>query len=453
VAMAAATSSGGTSPSTVSWNHVSLPLPPVLAPSAGSPASASFDLPAPYIATATSATSTDASTEPVNTLPLISALTGLFIDSLHLPLLSLMLLVSVLLVRALLVTWKVLTPAAAAEGGGRSGQPPIDAEVRAEVRGRVGGNATTALVDALRCERLKRLLVALNDNGLSERLYVLLQAPEFQLLAVLAGALCVELTDLKAITGVRLASLLSVPILLVRYQFGPSAAAATFTTFTLLGMLNNLRNALAVSIDDINLQYETVSKHPGKRLVLSVWFGFFGGVQRQWDCWRTYHICGTLLSIAPSLCAIAIRSARSGNPGVVLVGLQYHLGPFYGCFLIALYISYARRVVLREVVVSSQPPPTQGEEPPRHVATDAQTPLPPVPPAEAAQPPSREDVCVICMDFAATHAPVPCGHRSLCHTCAGTLISTAQQFQLEPECVVCRQPVREMVRIFLSGSQ
>lgn len=49
--------------------------------------------------------------------------------------------------------------------------------------------------------------------------------------------------------------------------------------------------------------------------------------------------------------------------------------------------------------------------------------------------------CVVCLDKAATHAVVPCGHRALCMPCGG-------KFQVGQKCPVCRQAVEDVRQIF-----
>ena len=52
----------------------------------------------------------------------------------------------------------------------------------------------------------------------------------------------------------------------------------------------------------------------------------------------------------------------------------------------------------------------------------------------------RATDCVVCMDAAATHALVPCGHKCVCESCASRLST----------CPTCRTPVQAHLRIFNS---
>lgn len=57
---------------------------------------------------------------------------------------------------------------------------------------------------------------------------------------------------------------------------------------------------------------------------------------------------------------------------------------------------------------------------------------------------SDDDNCVICMVEKATHAVVPCGHKSLCTNCAATLTSS----QVKRLCPICREPIVMTMKIF-----
>lgn len=52
-------------------------------------------------------------------------------------------------------------------------------------------------------------------------------------------------------------------------------------------------------------------------------------------------------------------------------------------------------------------------------------------------PEKREAACTVCLDRAATHAFVPCGHQSACSTCAATVASSYQHAR-SPVCPICR---------------
>ena len=49
--------------------------------------------------------------------------------------------------------------------------------------------------------------------------------------------------------------------------------------------------------------------------------------------------------------------------------------------------------------------------------------------------------CVVCMTAAATHALLPCGHRSICEQCA-------KKFGVGSQCPVCRKSVDDVSKIF-----
>jgi len=55
---------------------------------------------------------------------------------------------------------------------------------------------------------------------------------------------------------------------------------------------------------------------------------------------------------------------------------------------------------------------------------------------EAAQ---TEELCVICMEGAASHVFVPCGHLAVCERCVQMACV---------QCPVCRQDVERVVRVF-----
>jgi len=52
--------------------------------------------------------------------------------------------------------------------------------------------------------------------------------------------------------------------------------------------------------------------------------------------------------------------------------------------------------------------------------------------------------CVVCFDPQATHATLPCGHFSLCSSCASAIVASGQ-------CPVCRQPIVGTLRIYGAG--
>ena len=56
---------------------------------------------------------------------------------------------------------------------------------------------------------------------------------------------------------------------------------------------------------------------------------------------------------------------------------------------------------------------------------------------------------MVCLENHATHAVLPCGHLSLCHTCADAVIPPAEG----GECPICRTPAHATVRIFKAAGQ
>ena len=51
--------------------------------------------------------------------------------------------------------------------------------------------------------------------------------------------------------------------------------------------------------------------------------------------------------------------------------------------------------------------------------------------------------CVICMDAAATHIVVPCGHQSLCSSCTA---------RYHGQCPVCRGNIVQIIKVYTTGS-
>jgi hypothetical protein len=69
-----------------------------------------------------------------------------------------------------------------------------------------------------------------------------------------------------------------------------------------------------------------------------------------------------------------------------------------------------------------------------------------VPPAAPApHPDAEETMCVVCFDAPKDHAIVPCGHQCVCGACAEQLAKTRT-----PTCPVCREPIRETMKVFCS---
>ena len=54
-------------------------------------------------------------------------------------------------------------------------------------------------------------------------------------------------------------------------------------------------------------------------------------------------------------------------------------------------------------------------------------------------------MCVVCFDAPKDHIIVPCGHMCVCASCAEQLTKTRT-----PTCPVCREPIRETVKVFCS---
>jgi hypothetical protein len=55
----------------------------------------------------------------------------------------------------------------------------------------------------------------------------------------------------------------------------------------------------------------------------------------------------------------------------------------------------------------------------------------------------EETQCVVCFDAPKDHIIVPCGHQCVCGACAEQLTRTRT-----PTCPVCREPIRETVKVF-----
>jgi E3 ubiquitin-protein ligase MUL1 len=58
-------------------------------------------------------------------------------------------------------------------------------------------------------------------------------------------------------------------------------------------------------------------------------------------------------------------------------------------------------------------------------------------------PDAEETQCVVCFDAPKDHAIVPCGHVCVCEACAEQLTKTRT-----PTCPVCREPIRETMKVF-----
>ncbi len=58
----------------------------------------------------------------------------------------------------------------------------------------------------------------------------------------------------------------------------------------------------------------------------------------------------------------------------------------------------------------------------------------------------RPQQCVICISAAATHAFLPCGHRSVCEQCA-------KKFKAGNPCPICKKPIDDAIKIFLDGPE
>jgi hypothetical protein len=58
---------------------------------------------------------------------------------------------------------------------------------------------------------------------------------------------------------------------------------------------------------------------------------------------------------------------------------------------------------------------------------------------------AEETMCVVCFDAPKDHAIVPCGHICVCAKCAEQLTKTRT-----PTCPVCREPIRETMKVFCS---
>jgi hypothetical protein len=58
---------------------------------------------------------------------------------------------------------------------------------------------------------------------------------------------------------------------------------------------------------------------------------------------------------------------------------------------------------------------------------------------------AEETLCVVCFDAPKDHIIVPCGHQCVCAACAEQLTKTRT-----PTCPVCREPIRETMKVFCS---
>jgi hypothetical protein len=58
---------------------------------------------------------------------------------------------------------------------------------------------------------------------------------------------------------------------------------------------------------------------------------------------------------------------------------------------------------------------------------------------------AEETMCVVCFDAPKDHIMVPCGHQCVCGACA-ELMTKART----PTCPVCREPIRETMKVFCS---
>lgn len=56
--------------------------------------------------------------------------------------------------------------------------------------------------------------------------------------------------------------------------------------------------------------------------------------------------------------------------------------------------------------------------------------------------------CLICMQEAASHAVVPCGHLVCCEVCTGASNTSTHAQQMASLCPVCRGPVEKWMRIY-----
>lgn len=66
-------------------------------------------------------------------------------------------------------------------------------------------------------------------------------------------------------------------------------------------------------------------------------------------------------------------------------------------------------------------------------------------PSQSHESPCAPGECIVCLDKAASHIVVPCGHQCLCSDCAIAIEGT--------KCPVCRQEVLHCMRVFACGWQ
>jgi endogenous inhibitor of DNA gyrase (YacG/DUF329 family) len=59
--------------------------------------------------------------------------------------------------------------------------------------------------------------------------------------------------------------------------------------------------------------------------------------------------------------------------------------------------------------------------------------------------PSHQPECIICMSAPPTHAFIPCGHRTLCTSCANTRAVTSS---FNKKCPTCRANYKSLIQIF-----
>eukprot|EP00747_Dinoflagellata_sp_TGD_P032651 gnl/TRDRNA2_/TRDRNA2_136122_c0_seq1.p1 gnl/TRDRNA2_/TRDRNA2_136122_c0~~gnl/TRDRNA2_/TRDRNA2_136122_c0_seq1.p1 ORF type:complete len:519 (+),score=38.72 gnl/TRDRNA2_/TRDRNA2_136122_c0_seq1:65-1621(+) len=67
----------------------------------------------------------------------------------------------------------------------------------------------------------------------------------------------------------------------------------------------------------------------------------------------------------------------------------------------------------------------------------------------SAAPADLSSECVVCLDEAATHAVIPCGHQVLCGVCADLY----QPGAAHRECPICRGPVQTVCKIFTASRE
>jgi hypothetical protein len=57
--------------------------------------------------------------------------------------------------------------------------------------------------------------------------------------------------------------------------------------------------------------------------------------------------------------------------------------------------------------------------------------------------------CVVCLDAAATHIVVPCGHQALCRRCADRYFTPLPSPSGRLRCPCCRRHIEQVIEVFV----